>query len=425
MRHSLRRRIFLACFGIGAAVSMLVGGLSVGLVELMEVGPYDVLVDDELARFVSARAENPDHPAPHTASLVGWAAPLGALDALPAPLRVAAPGRHVADVDGRELRVKVADHDGWRYAVGFDLTPGEIWEDRAFGILVVVVVLCMLTSALLGRWLSRQVVEPVARLAGRVAASGETAPDPPFAAAFADDEIGLLARTIDHHARRLAAFAERERRFAGFASHELRTEVAVGLGAVELALAGESDLAPATRHRLQRAERALQAMGETVEGLLELSRAQSGVADSGAPPGDCDLARVLGEVVADLRAIHAASIEVEVSTPSTVRTRRGAVRVALRNLLDNACVHGAPGAVTVRLDGARFEVVDRGPGIEGADAERLTEPGFRGRASNVPGEGLGLAIVERLAEHHGWRLRIDSAPGRGTRAVLDLGQTIS
>lgn len=90
------------------------------------------------------------------------------------------------------------------------------------------------------------------------------------------------------------------------------------------------------------------------------------------------------------------------------------VRLALRNLLNNATLYAPPDTpVTVRvLDSDEplallLEVVDEGPGIPETLRERIFDEGVRGTQGTVPGYGLGLHVVQRVARMHGgnieWR----------------------
>lgn len=107
---------------------------------------------------------------------------------------------------------------------------------------------------------------------------------------------------------------------------------------------------------------------------------------------------------------------------------RMAVRRAVANLVDNALRYaGEPVEIeTLRQDGeAVVEVRDRGPGIPGAEVERLKRPFTRLEDSRTgpAGSGLGLAIVERVAHAHGGRLELAPRPGGGLVAHLRLAFT--
>jgi two-component system sensor histidine kinase SenX3 len=117
----------------------------------------------------------------------------------------------------------------------------------------------------------------------------------------------------------------------------------------------------------------------------------------------------------------------------SVRTQEGlgdarwdadAVRRALLNLIDNAIKHGRPrgeveaGAEVVGHD-IRLSVRDDGPGIARRDRRRLFGRFQRG-ATEAPGAGLGLYLVDQVARAHGGRVDLRTAEGRGCSFTLVL-----
>lgn len=98
------------------------------------------------------------------------------------------------------------------------------------------------------------------------------------------------------------------------------------------------------------------------------------------------------------------------------------LRQALLNLVINArqaLAERGRGEVTILTrhepGWARIEVLDDGPGMSAEVLQRCSEPWY---STKRGGTGLGLPIVRRLLEAHGGRLELESAPGRGTRAVM-------
>jgi signal transduction histidine kinase len=112
--------------------------------------------------------------------------------------------------------------------------------------------------------------------------------------------------------------------------------------------------------------------------------------------------------------------------PGLPRLRAGGdelVRV-LANLVDNACRASAPDevvsvAAVEEAGELRFEVSDRGCGMDAALVARACEPFFTTRAANG-GSGLGLSICRELVASLGGSLELCSAPGAGTRARVRL-----
>jgi two-component system phosphate regulon sensor histidine kinase PhoR len=104
-----------------------------------------------------------------------------------------------------------------------------------------------------------------------------------------------------------------------------------------------------------------------------------------------------------------------------VRMDEDAMALVLINLVDNAVKYaGEGGEVAVRLSRApgavALQVRDKGPGISADEQQRIFERFYRAtnaRMRNVRGSGIGLALVKHIAEAHGGRVEVSSAPGQG------------
>jgi two-component system sensor histidine kinase KdpD len=162
-----------------------------------------------------------------------------------------------------------------------------------------------------------------------------------------------------------------------------------------------------------------------VDNLLDLSRLQAGAA---APePGTWAVEDL---VLQALDGIEAAGQRVEVSFPDEdpppVRVDLHQAERALANLIENALRYSPPSEpvrVQVRTTGSEVlvRVVDRGPGVSSAEADRIFEPFQRGsRTSDVRGAGLGLAIARGFVEANGGRVWVESKEGQGATFVLAL-----
>jgi len=100
------------------------------------------------------------------------------------------------------------------------------------------------------------------------------------------------------------------------------------------------------------------------------------------------------------------------------------LRQALDNLVANAVTHSPPGGevvVSARVDEGAIvlSVADKGGGIPVEEQERIFEPGVRLDVGR-PGSGLGLAVARAIAEAHGGKLTVESAPGEGATFTLVL-----
>ena len=99
---------------------------------------------------------------------------------------------------------------------------------------------------------------------------------------------------------------------------------------------------------------------------------------------------------------------------------------ALANIVANALAWSPPPA-HVRIEAAEvagrihLRVIDRGPGVDPADRERVFQPFQRlGDQSTLAGVGLGLAVARGFVEAIGGRIELDDTPGGGLTVLIDL-----
>ena len=102
-----------------------------------------------------------------------------------------------------------------------------------------------------------------------------------------------------------------------------------------------------------------------------------------------------------------------------------ALRRLLANITDNALAYGCEALIGADIEGGDIVVLidDKGPGISPEQRDLVFEPFVRleeSRSRSTGGAGLGLAIARNVAETHGGRLTLETAPGGGTRAVIRL-----
>jgi two-component system sensor histidine kinase ChvG len=221
-------------------------------------------------------------------------------------------------------------------------------------------------------------------------------------------------------ARRLDARAAESAALAADISHEFKSPLTGLRGAAELLLEGAGD-DPATRRRfLTNMLSDTQRLDRLVTRLLELSRLEA----DNAPPVELNV----GDVVAE--AIGGAADRTVVSwyapTDSVVvRGRRGALVAAVRNLIDNASAHAAPGTgVEVRVETSSRDaigviVINQGAAIPPPTLERMWDRFFTTRADRG-GTGLGLPIVAAAAKAHGGSVTCTSSAEAGTTFTLAL-----
>jgi two-component system, OmpR family, sensor kinase len=219
---------------------------------------------------------------------------------------------------------------------------------------------------------------------------------------------------------RLADALEAERSFTYNSAHELRTPIAGALAQAQLL--AEMAENSSVKEQADALAGALARLARLAERLLALARAEGS-----QPLADewVDLAQVVRLTVDEFERnprLRGWRIVAEAS-PVRVRADLDGVGLALRNLVENALVHGAGGAV-IRLvcrrtgDGAMLAVIDEGPGAPGVDVSSLIKRFARGTGALGSGAGLGLSIVDTLARRMGAKLVLFS-PAEGQAAGFE------
>ncbi|MFK0113406.1 ATP-binding protein [Streptomyces sp. NPDC091217] len=236
-----------------------------------------------------------------------------------------------------------------------------------------------------------------------------------------DDEITRLGHTLNHMLDRLAASAERERRFVADASHELRTPLTLIRAELDVALHRPRSAGELTE--------TLRSVDTEVQRLIDLSNALLDLEELGTTQhlsrAPADLANLVGTAVAPhLRTAERAGRAVTVAAaPATVDVDARWLRPAIANLLDNALRHGSgPVGVTATVHGGglRLCVTDEGSGFPPEFLPRAFDRFARAEASRTgAGSGLGLAFVQAVATAHGGTAHAENT-GRGARVVLAL-----
>ncbi len=261
------------------------------------------------------------------------------------------------------------------------------------------------------------------------------------------DEFDRLAETINDMLDRIARLMDGVRQVSNAIAHDLRTPITRARARLEdAALHADSD--GELRAAVERAVADLDGVTAVFQALLRIAEIEAGSRRAAFARFDCvpvlrDLAELYGALAEER------GLELALALPAALWMRgdRDLLQQAVANLLDNA-VKFSPAGGTVLLAaatgpevdamghsadepapaaavppaarGLRITVSDRGPGIPAGDRDKAPERFFRGEAArHTPGSGLGLALVQAVAQLHGGTLRLgDAAPG--LRATLAL-----
>jgi two-component system sensor histidine kinase MtrB len=348
-------------------------------------------------------------------------------DALPASLREATlagqSGRQRFDVDGTPyigVGVYAAELDA-AYLEVFSMASLQRTLSVILTSLLVGSAIATVGAAAFGAYTSRRLLRPLSRVAGAASelASGDfdtrLEPEP-------DPDLDRLVSSFNDMADAVQSRIEREARFASDVSHELRSPITALSAAVEVLDGRRNELPERSQKALEVVVSQVQRFDQMVLDLLEISRVDAGRIEMHLEP------TLLGDFLARVAARYGYSyVPVEVTKrwrdrPVPIDKRR--LERAVANLLDNAAQHAA-GPVRIGVEGGaewvRILVEDAGPGVPGAEKERIFERFARGSAArHRVGTGLGLALVAEHARLHGGRAWVEDRPGGGSRFIIEL-----
>ena len=219
-------------------------------------------------------------------------------------------------------------------------------------------------------------------------------------------------------------------RFIAVVSHDLRqpVETVAILNAALRRLATGADALEAIEHQSQ----AIATMSRLLDALLDISRLESRTFKPECT--DFKVAALLEELRAEFTDLaRGKGIGLTIAPCSaTTHSDPALVGQALRNLLSNAIKYTERGSVEVRArrvgERVRIDIADTGIGIAPGDLSRIYDPFYRiGGTAGTPrgGYGLGLSIVQRIAQLLGADLEVQSQPGKGSTFSLVLPAAIA
>lgn len=332
---------------------------------------------------------------------------LPATSALSAHPSQAAPDMQTGKYRGR--RFVIMTRGETRYLFFFPEPPGLDLESLA--LLIGMVALILMGNYLLVRWLFR----PLDWLTRGVAeiAKGHLDHHVP---SRSGDELGQLTQALNDMTCRIQHMLYARDRLLLDVSHELRSP----LTRIKVALEFVPDAI--MKDRIQQEVREVEAM---VSELLESERLNS--VYGGITLAETDLVPLVRELVATCGEQKPGVKLVAAPASVILKLDSQRVRMALRNILENALKHTAPeaGPIEIRIDVqqtmVQIAVQDYGPGIPPNEQPKIFEPFYRidkSRTRATGGYGLGLSLARKIMLAHGGDIVLSSEVGHGSTFIL-------
>lgn len=263
-------------------------------------------------------------------------------------------------------------------------------------------------AALLALWLVAQVLGTAAKL--------ETA----------NDRLAAANQALERRAGELTRSNEELERFASIASHDLKEPLRkMQTYSDRLKETEAQNLSDRGREYVEQTGSAAERMQALIDDLLRFSQITAEV----HPPAEVDLTEVAHQAVISLDAvIEEAGASVEIGQLPTVFADPVQMHQLLQNLISNGVKFRREDvSPVVRVGGevhgelAEIKVTDNGIGFDQKYANRIFRAFERLHgAGEYPGTGIGLALCRRIVERHGWTIRADSAPSRGSTFTVSL-----
>ena len=323
---------------------------------------------------------------------------------------------------GERYRIVMIVNDVASVTAAYPLSEVDETLRRLFSLLLYGMPLALVVSGILGWFIARgslKSVDDITQSARTITASNLQLrlPKSPN-----NDEIARLIDTLNDMIARLEQSFAQVRQFTSDASHELKTPLAILMGELGVALRrpmSAQEYQATLASCLEEVER----LANVVQGLLEISRAESGQVTIERKP--LSLSGLVGDICDDM-LLMAESKRVGFTTDIAQDVKivgdKTRLHQAVLNIIENAVKYTPEGgSVRVELlaiDGrARLLVSDTGIGIAAEDLAHIYDRFYRvdkARSKDIQGTGLGLSIVKWILDAHQATIDVVSAEGSGT-----------
>jgi signal transduction histidine kinase len=322
-----------------------------------------------------------------------------------------------ATVSGASVRKTIGDRTVW-IQTGEDLANRDVLIDdivadfyKNVGWITLPILLVLLMADIA---IFRRALRPL-REASEIAADiGPTRPGVRLPTDEIPQEVRPLVSAVNQGLDRLEEGFRIQRDFTADAAHELRTPLSILRTRIDFL--EDQEMRKALRQNVE-------GMAHIVSQLLDIAELDAFVVD---PQEKADLKSVASEVaefVAPLALAQGKDVALSgASEPVWVRGNPEMLSRAIRNLAENAINHTAVGSTVefvVERDGT-VSVLDQGPGIPEHERKLIFRRFWRRDRRKAGSTGLGLSIVQRIAELHSATVTVENRQPRGARFSLKL-----
>lgn len=232
-------------------------------------------------------------------------------------------------------------------------------------------------------------------------------------------EISSLAESLDHLRKSLIKQENLRKQLSANISHELRTPLNIMQNQLEGMIDG---VLPMDKDRLEGVLLEIERLVSMVREVEKITEVES---DDFVPVcTEIDLSAAVKSVADGFEGAFkrkGLNLKVDLEKNIIVSAEKDKLTQVIMNLVSNAYKFTEMGTVSLKTyktkQGAIFEITDTGSGISRDDIENIFERFYRidkSRSRETGGAGLGLAIIKKIADAHGWKIETESEKGKGS-----------
>ncbi len=296
-------------------------------------------------------------------------------------------------------------------------------------ILIVAFLISIVFISVLGQYYSKQALSPISRIIDKVNSIRAENLSLRLDLGNGKDELANLAQTFNNMLDRLQISFDLQSNFINHASHELRNPLTAIMGQTEVAL-GKPRTTRHYRAKLENIQLEAARLDTLVNGLLNL--AKTDFDSKGLVIDSIRLDQIILEIKQNLDIANPGNkISLDFNQlpddecSLTLLGSETLLKVALTNILENACKFSDNKSVTLRLltdPGAiLLTITDEGIGIPTDELKNIFEPFYRGsNVRDLEGFGFGLPLAYRIIKLHSGDIRVSSQIGKGTIVKIKL-----
>jgi signal transduction histidine kinase len=308
-------------------------------------------------------------------------------------------------------------------------TEGDLRLEKLKILLIVVCLISLLLFSIAGWFYSGRALKPISDVVKKVEDISITSLNLRVFEGNGNDEIGKLAKTFNKMLERLETSFAMQKNFIANASHELRTPLTSINGQLEVLMLKDRST---TEYKA-----ALGSVLDDIKSLIVLSNRLLLIARTSAEgPVNFNkkirIDEILWQVQEEMKRFNSDyNINISIDNSLTDSEQmiivgdENLLKVAVSNIIDNACKYSADHTVDIKLmhieKFIKIVFEDKGIGISEADLSKVFEPFYRGvNTISISGTGIGLPLVNQIIKNHNGTMNLSSEIGEGTTVTVLL-----